>query len=272
VHAFDVPAHSVVVSDHGDRAIAVAPRGELKQLSRLDLRTGQAQRWCEAPVRAFAKDYDGDVWFASERGALLAVDARAGELRALWRLPQLPGGALGISRRRDACHVLVQPDFELSERWSLELPSHTLRSRTVVEAGLDQAVSLLGVGPDGTVICSDYPGLMAALGKPAGSRVQRLRVFRKPEVAPWLEIGPFQATWPPTAGDGFAAAVSPSAAGVLVSLVDTNALFIAARIELPDARLACVRFSGMRVAIGDDLGRVVTVDLERDCVTGEIRR
>lgn len=271
VYAFDVPAHSVVVSDHGDRAIAVAPRGEQKLLSRLDLRTGEAKRWCEAPVRAFAKDYDGDVWFTSEQGALLAVDARAGDLRALWRLPGLPGGVLGIARRKDACHFLVQPDFELSERWSLELPSYTLRSRTPVEA-LDKAVSLFGVGPDGAVICADYPGMMAvALGWPAEG-VQRLRVFRKPDDAPWMEIGRFHSTWPPSAGEGFAAAFSPSGAGVLVSVVDTNEMSVAARVELPDARLACVRFSGMRVAVGDDLGRVVALDLERGCVTGEIRR
>ena len=272
VHAFDVPAHSVILSDHGDRAIAVAPRGEQKLLSRIDLRTGEAKRWCEAPVRAFAKDYDGDVWFASEQGALVAVDARADDLRALWRLPKLPGGVLGIARKRDACHFLVQPDFEQSERWSMDLPSYILRSRTRVDVGVDSAVSLLAMSPDGAVICADHVWPGAALGERVRDLVQRLRVFRKSDVAPWLEIGPLINTWPPFAGEGFAAAVSPSNAGVLVSLVDTNALFLAARIELPDARLACVRFSGRRVAIGDDLGRVVTVDLERDCVTGELRR
>jgi len=277
VHAFDVPAHSVVVSDHGDRAIAVAPRGEQKLLSRLDLRTGEAKRWCEAPVRAFAKDYDGDVWFASEEGALLAVDARASQLRALWRLPRLPGGVLGIARRRDACHFLVQPDFEQGERWSLELPSYLLRARAPVEPSLDKAVTLMSVGPDGAVICSDYPAvdyprLLAALRQPGPSVIQRLRVFRKANVAPWLEIGPIHSAWPPSAGDGFATAVSPSDPGVRVSVVDTNALVVVARIDLPDAHIACARFSGTRVAIGDDLGRVVTLDLERGCVTGEIRR
>ena len=55
-------------------------------------------------------------------------------------------------------------------------------------------------------------------------------------------------------------------------MVDTDAMAVAARVELPDARFACVRCSRKQVAIGDDLGRVVTLDLERGRVTGEVRR
>ncbi|HEY8209635.1 MAG TPA: bpX6 domain-containing protein [Myxococcaceae bacterium] len=272
VHLFDVPAHSVVVSDHGDRAIAVAPRGDLKLLSRLDLRTGQAQRWCEAPLRAFAKDYDGDVWFASEVGALLAVDARADGLRALWRLPQLPGGVLGIARNRAQCHVLVQPDWGMGERWTLELPSLTLRARTELEGGAKGTMSLFAVAPDGTVACADYPGLLAATGQPLEAVAQHLRVFRTREFQRSIEIGSLAANRPPSAGNGFAAAVSPTPGSVQVTVADTAQLAVVARVELPGAHLAAVRFTGEAVAIADDAGRVLALDLARGRLTHELRR
>jgi len=271
VHHFDVPAHSVVVSDHGDRAIAVAPRGEQKLLSRLDLRTGEARRWCEAPLRAFAKDFDGDVWFASEAGALLAVDARAAELRALWRLPQLPGGVLGISRRPGHCHFLVQPEWS-AERWSLELPSYTLRARTEVPAGPKGAITISAVGPDGLVACADFHGLLPGTGSVPGRVTQSLRLFQGKEEQRSLEIGPITATWPPVAGLGLAAASSTSPDGTQVTVVDTRRPAVAARVDLPGARVATVRFSGDRVAVADDAGRIAVLDLQRRCVTHELRR
>src|SRR5262249_20225992 len=64
---FDQPADRLVVSDHGDCAIAMARRGEVWRLARLDLLSRHAEEWCEAHVDAFASDYDGSMWFIGAR-------------------------------------------------------------------------------------------------------------------------------------------------------------------------------------------------------------
>ena len=43
---FDVPAFSLVLSLHGDRALALAPRGEQQAVARIDLVRRQAEPWC----------------------------------------------------------------------------------------------------------------------------------------------------------------------------------------------------------------------------------
>jgi len=209
------------------------------------------------------------VWFASESGALLAVDARADELRALWRLPRLPSGVLGIARRPGHCHFLVQPEWNV-ERWSLELPSYTLRARTEVLPGPEGTITIPAVSSDGLVACADFHGLAARAA--GGAVTQSLRLFRSSDDQRVLGVGPVLAIWPPFAGPGHVASLCPSRDGVRVAVVEAGSLSPVAQVDLPGARLAAVRFSGESAAICDDAGRVVVVDLDRGRVTAEIRR
>lgn len=268
VHAYDVPAHSVVVSDHGNRAIAVAPRGEQKTLSRLDLVSGRAERWCEAPLRAFARDYDGDLWLASDSGALLALDARSKELRAVWRLPQLPGGILSLARSREWCCFVVADEGSI-QLWKLELPSFTLRARVEIPLKED-AITFLAVAADGMVACVEHYGMddNDPLGAPF---VQKLRVLAAGTPRD-LDLGMANATWPPVAASKRAAAFAATAEGLRVSLMETTRPSLTAVVDLPGARTGTVRFTGDLAAVADDQGRALVVDLVRGLLVREIRR
>ncbi|ATB29299.1 bpX6 domain-containing protein [Melittangium boletus] len=138
---FDVPAFSLVRSWHGDRALALAPRGELQRVSRLDLVRRRAEPWCDLRADAFAREYDGGLWFVAERNTVMALDALASEPRALWRVREVGSEVVGIAADASlmsAVCVYPRPDGSSSyERWSYALPGGpTLRSRQ----GLDSTV------------------------------------------------------------------------------------------------------------------------------------
>ncbi|HEU4390309.1 MAG TPA: bpX6 domain-containing protein, partial [Blastocatellia bacterium] len=125
---FDVPAHKLVVSDNGSRAIALAPRGEQWRLSRLDLLTGSSVEWCDARIEAFAADYDGSMWFIAAGGDFYAIDVGGRRFDALWRVPEVGGSVLAVARSRSVCRFLTSgPSGQ--EQWVYELPSLALRSR-----------------------------------------------------------------------------------------------------------------------------------------------
>ena len=74
---FAEPTSRIIASDHGDRAILAAKRGEVCRLSRLDLLGRRVRPWCDARIDHFAPDFDGLTWFASRAGTLYAIDATA---------------------------------------------------------------------------------------------------------------------------------------------------------------------------------------------------
>ena len=127
---FDQPAHRLVISDHGDRAIALARRGEVWKLARLDFLSRKAETWCEARVDAFAADYDGVNWFVAAEHDFYAIDATAKRFDALWRVPDLEGAVVAIARSPSQCRFLLR-DWGIEE-WAYQLPQMTLRRRESV--------------------------------------------------------------------------------------------------------------------------------------------
>ncbi|NMO20982.1 hypothetical protein HPC49_35840 [Pyxidicoccus fallax] len=126
---FDVPAFSLVSSVNGDRALALAPRGEVWRLSRLDLLARRATAWCDARLDSWASTYDGSTWFAAFEGTVMMVDALAADLRSLWRVPELPGRVLAFAVDATRLSFLTHGGADV-ERWTYELAQGpTLRAR-----------------------------------------------------------------------------------------------------------------------------------------------
>ena len=95
---FDQPAEKLVISDNGDRAIALARRGEVWRLSRLDLIEWRCEDWCDAQIDAFAPNYDGSLWFLGAKGDFYAIDANSKSFEALWRVPDAGNKVLSVAR------------------------------------------------------------------------------------------------------------------------------------------------------------------------------
>ena len=154
---FAEPTSRIVASDHGDRAILTATRGEVCRLSRLDLLERRVRPWCDARIDRFAPDFDGLTWFVARGGTLYAVDATAPRFEHLWKVDE--AGAVVREVRRSTTSMSAWFEWlppTASQRarppevWTYELPSLTLRRRQPVEAH-DESLVVTAIGPEGDV-------------------------------------------------------------------------------------------------------------------------
>ncbi|MBZ4330895.1 hypothetical protein K8556_08730 [Corallococcus sp. AS-1-12] len=162
---FDVPAFSLVLSAQGDRALALARRGDVWRVSRLDLVERRATHWCDLELDSWAPTYDGERWFTAMRDAVSMVDTLAAEPRSLWRVSEVGGTVLRMAV--DAKHLSflvlhLTPDqgFERLERWTYELHGGpVLRGRADMK-GLREPPGALALTPDGEAMAGgiEVPG------------------------------------------------------------------------------------------------------------------
>ncbi|MBZ5709181.1 bpX6 domain-containing protein [Nannocystis pusilla] len=291
----DQPAHALVVSDHGDRAIAVAPRGpDVVRLARLDLVRRKAASWCEARLARWAASFDGHTWLVAEtsilrpeRTQLVLVDTLVdAELRALDRRDLDDAAIVAIARAPAVAVVTVARGPNALERWRWDLPDWTLRRRELVLGPQSTAVAqVLGLAYAG----ARWFERLCSAESPRGEHVSCHRADVD-GLAPLLLVSREDQRAVGTPGDG------PGLAGDLLSLpgaplqvvVDGPWLAVALRFEtclevhvitvadrrtravvaLAGARRAALRLVDPLLAIADDRGRVLAIDL-RD---GALRR
>jgi hypothetical protein len=198
---FDVPAFSLVGACNGHRALALAPRGSLWRVSRLDLERLQAEPWCDLRADAFAPHFDGTLWFISEADTVMGLDTLADAPRALWRVTRLGGPVPWIDAGPDALSfVCVSGAASLEpvlERWHYELPGFTLRARRSLGALMPRegAHSLLALaaGGDVAVVTAEAPGVAwlatrALVGQESGVLFARDVLSGVVLAGPWVAV------------------------------------------------------------------------------------
>ncbi len=145
VARIDQPADCLVLNDSGNRAIAVARRGAVSRLARIDLETLKGSYWCDALIDLAAETFDGEVWFVAQGDALMAVDCLADRFESIWRVGDLKGPVLAMARNASALgYILDRPPAP--EHWRYELPSLTLRLKYEI-SGADDPAGLWSVTP-----------------------------------------------------------------------------------------------------------------------------
>nr|WP_249347895.1 bpX6 domain-containing protein [Corallococcus exiguus] len=163
---FDVPAFSLVLSEQGNRALALARRGDLWRVSRLDLVERRATRWCDLELDAWAPTYDGERWFTAVRDTVSMVDTLAAEPRSLWRVSEVGGTVLRMAVDAKhlsfvVLHLTPEQGFERLERWAYELEGGpVLRGRADMR-------DLLGA-PDGLALTPDGEAMGVRIARPEG--------------------------------------------------------------------------------------------------------
>lgn len=245
IAAFDQPAESLVVSDHGDRAITVASRGDFSQIGRIDLAHLRATPWCHLNLTAWAHSFDGSTWYVAElrpggaTDTLLALDATSPKVEASWRLGDVR--VAHLARTTTTLSAIIDQDDLSLEVWSYELPSYALRRRKELpemspELLLADGTAVGVVLSTGTVvIAGDTLRTKLELGESGGREAIELY------------------------GDRLALALR-SEHGVSVLLLDARTHREHARLELDGARTARVHLDASTLIAADDRGRVVVLD------------
>jgi hypothetical protein len=245
---FDVPAFSLVLSQHEDRALALASRGTLKRVSRLDLVRRRAEPWCDTRADAFASEYDGSLWFLAVEDTVMAVDALAPEPRALWRVPQLGGHVLAVAAGpSELSLVLLKRDLEL-ERWTYTLPDPRLRSRQPLPGGVAQVRHV-------SLWTDEELAVLAAEGVRWSGP--------EDEASPEPKLGGVV-----LGGAWFAVLWQPPEGGAWVCLHERKLGTLLAEFRFEGEHPVSARFLNGELVLFDEVGRLARVDPAR----GEVRR
>ena len=264
---FDQPAERLVISDHSDRAIALARRGEVWRLSRLDLIARRSEDWCDAHIDAFAPTYDGSLWFLGAKGDFYAIDANSKSFEALWRVPDTGGRVVSVARSDVSCSFLTR-DWSEPEQWIYRLPLLTLRSRispyklpdNVVRLSHCYALSAEGVFADHSVYGVPDEDSVKALP------TVNLRVFENEQEKLDVVIG--DESCRPLVPEVFGnRVVSPvlEKDGIRVRVIDLQTKDITTQLFLAGANEVSTRLTESTLTVADNIGRVLVIDLRRNC-------
>lgn len=243
---FDMPAHALVGSDHGDRALTLATRGETVRVGRIDVLARRAQPWTDLRVRGFARDFDGVTWFIADETTVSAIDVEGEQPRARWRLNLVEGIPMRLTRDANNLSFAVLGS-EGAELWTYELSQMVLRSRRAFDGGAPIGVAASGSLSACLKPCSENPyaadvllasaNVNAVLTNPAGLGVPV-----------HVDIG---SQWHVVVVD-----VGESMA---VYAYKASASTPTHSIALAGARRVQVRLLDEALIVGDDLGRLIAV-------------
>lgn len=250
IAAFDQPADSLVVSDHGDRAITVASRGDVQHIGRIDLAYLRASHWCDLSLACWADSFDGSMWFVAQsspdegRDILTALDATRVKVEAMWTLGDV--AVFAISRSPSLLSAIIESENTLGV-WYFDLPGPTLRLRW-----LTPGLTHLHLLPEGML---------------AGFIGKNWMVFQNEELVTGIELGADQLIGRLHIHRNHLAMAQASEDGISVVLADTietsEPRIEYARIELEGARKARLNLDASTLIAFDDRGRIVVFDHQR---------
>ena len=270
VRHFDQPAERLAISDHGDRAIGLARRGEVWRLSRLDLIEWRSEDWCDARIDAFAPNYDGSLWFLGAKGDFYAIDANSKSFEALWRVPDAGEKVVSVARSDAFCSFLTSTsDSSEVEQWLYRLPLLTLRSRSspqkpprnLIRIYPCDTFSAEGVYVDQSIYGSVDPARPEAvtlLPPPT------LRVFENGQEK--LQLGfsdELHRPLTPEVSGKWLASPALEKDGVRVRVIDLERKDVTGQLLFEGATEISTRLARETLTATDNLGRVIVVDLRR---------
>ncbi len=238
----DQPANRLVISDHGSRALAIAARGQVQRLARLDLVERRGAHWCDAEFDGAADTFDGDLWIATRGPEVFAVDTTASRWRAVWGV-SVDGPYARCSIRRDGRWfvVAVQAGEELAH-WHYD--GFTLRSRKPWER----------IGNEYVVV--------------SPKMTEKPFVVRDPEEAAVSDVAAI-------AGIALAGELAiinrHGRSGCVFECMHSDARRAVATLRLEGATSASMRLADTVLTVADDRGRVIVFDVERGAVLRELR-
>jgi hypothetical protein len=121
---WSVPAHQLVVADHGGCALLVAHYGEVSEVHELNLSSRKVRRWTTVRGKRFLPSYDGSLAIVLDEDGLAFLDTHAEHPKIVWRELGSEDVVRQIVRSPTSLAALVN-----NELWRWDLPSMTLRKR-----------------------------------------------------------------------------------------------------------------------------------------------
>jgi hypothetical protein len=275
VATIDAPADALVTSDHGSYVIAVARRGELHRLTRIDLDRRIARPWWEARLTSFARTFDGTRWLLSEGGVATSIDATDDRWSALARLPDVQ--TIYVDRAGDRALLIASDDRGATfDRWTYDVGLRRLHRRETHDVE-SQLARLGGRTAEVVITQSDDVVSITRLRESWKRDLPRAPLFGAVRIDDTLAVVPSRGE------RGVEVEVLQKApfSGSLVKTPSTGPSpaepprkpqpVELALLELQGTQRCAIALTAPLVAIGDDLGRVLVLDVLRARVRLDLR-
>jgi hypothetical protein len=253
VATIDAPADALVTSDHGSYVIAVARRGELHRLTRIDLDRRIARPWWEARLTSFARTFDGTRWLVSEGGVATLVDATDDRWSALARLVDIETDR--VDRAGDRALLIASDDLAAYfDRWTYDVGLRRLHRREEHDREHHRFACLGGRTAEVVIRQSDDGASIMRLRDSWKRDLPRLPLVDAVRIDDSLAVVPSRADW-----------------GVEVEVLSKVVSGASARVELHGAEHCAIGLAAPLLAIGDDRGRILVLDVVRARVRLDLR-
>lgn len=266
----EVPAWRVIVGA-GDDALALAPRGDVSRVSRVNLHTGAVELWGELRVQRALDTLQDGLWWAALDDGLALLDPQAPTPKALWRSGPL-GAVSALSVSAEGPFALVEEGGQL-ERWRWSTPELVLRDRDSLGERA-WPLSLVALSAQGRVVELYVPPHADLLAlRLTGPHLNAAPSWREEPALPLPSPGPWTPLWARLVGPLLTVALEgPTGASLLAW--DTAAKGPPLLVHLDGAAAIGVSFSRhdnhLTLLLSDDLGRALWLSLTGQ-VLGEWR-
>lgn len=270
---FDRPAERIVIAESGNKVIALARRGDMWSLSRIDLLNRRSHSWAETAITSFARSFDGGVWYIASGDDVFAVDATAVRFEALWRVPEV-GKTVGPLTVTDSSLSFVSLQGAELTLWEYRTPSMRLLRRSAMQFHREmESVGRLCLvrGPGETILdCSTV--LFQNNDRARDKQTQEIHF--SPTSAKWMNLltmepGETIVGDPVVAGLWFGFAMKgPSRSKILLYHFRVGrGLELRLAVEIYGQVVPSVRLDASSLVIADDAGRLQVFDLTYgDCI------
>jgi hypothetical protein len=239
------PAMRLVVADSGTRAIAIAPRGQVSRLARIDLIDRRGEHWCDTEIDSAATTFSGDLWLVTRKQQVFAADANSSRWRALWGV-DMPVTFIHPHVRRDGTYFSIE-DSVSGELWFYE--GFTLRQRDVK-------------------VDVEYARIAGSCASQIWVAATDTHVRGPGWDVPLLFSGTPQDL---VASASYIAVSQQGPEGAVVSVIHRGATRIIARLYLDGASDVRTRLADDTLTLADNRGRVATLDLETGALFRDLR-
>ncbi len=255
---FPLPAYHLVLATNGERALALARRGDVVRASRIDLAACKVSDWISHPFDSWAEQYDGVVWNAVIDNRIVAIDTSQEHLAVIWQVSDLPGKVIDFQDDGTVQLILMANDKEL-ELWRYALPSRRMVRREAIAFPAQDVMRVL-VHPNEMV-----PVTLRFIEDGAGSTlIVRRAGFSEIAVALGNVVGVPNAQ----IQDGWLHVQTQLADGRwCCHVVDGNLSKVVATLYVAQPDQAWVRAQRHHILVFDRAGRLMDVD----CTSGAIK-
>ncbi len=249
---FAVPAEQLVIAESRLIALALARRGEVWRVSRLDLAQRSVVELGVLTMEHCAREFDGVAWTLVSKGLLRVLDTQHDLNTVLWQVTDLPGKVQAMSANSRLEQVLISSRGARQELWRYRMPQRTLAGRDQIEDLADKEFVCLAPGFQTMIMGaeSNDDGTHSFYYRYSGLT----RRFPLPEVKGQLVRIDFSNGWMTFEVESDSQEMSC----LLVRIQDAQCR---AKLSWPGRSLVC-RIVGEQWLVFDEAGRLFHLDLE----------